>query len=169
MGSKRVNKQSVCLTIATTELKLVYCRGTEVIHWLRHAVYRFRLPLPPPSGACNTSRPPLEPVLDEKCYIQILDNVEQARNPMWSLSATTSPHICRIYEGVSKSSRTESITKYMLTTINTRWEATKRVMAAKLTRPTHKTAIQLHLEAEGSTICSSRPRRPVRKLLDTSS
>jgi hypothetical protein len=40
-------------------------------------------------------------------------------------------------------------------------------MAAKLTRPTHKTAIQLHLEAESCTICSSRPRRPVRKLLGT--
>jgi hypothetical protein len=31
---------------------------------------------------------------------------------------------------------------------------------------THKTAIQLHLVAESCTICSSRFRRPVRKLLD---
>jgi hypothetical protein len=71
------------------------------------------------------------------------------------------------YEGVSKSFRTESITKYTLTTTNTRWEATQRVMAAKLTRPTHKIAIQLHLVAKSCTICSSRSRRPVRKLLDT--
>jgi hypothetical protein len=44
----------------------------------------------------------------------------------------------RKYEGVSRSFRTESITKYTLTTINTLWEATQRVMAAKLTRLTHK-------------------------------
>jgi hypothetical protein len=54
----------------------------------------------------------------------------------------------RMYEGVSKSFRTESITKYMLTTINTRQEATQMVMAAKLTRLTHKLVIQLHLVAE---------------------
>jgi hypothetical protein len=40
-------------------------------------------------------------------------------------------------------------------------------MAANLTRLTHKIAIQLHLVAESCTICSSRSRRPVRKLLDT--
>jgi hypothetical protein len=40
-------------------------------------------------------------------------------------------------------------------------------MAAKLTRLTHKIAVQLHLMAECCTICSSRSRRPVRKLLDT--
>jgi len=40
-------------------------------------------------------------------------------------------------------------------------------MAAKLTRLTYKIAIQLHLVAESYTICSSRSRRPVRKLLDT--
>jgi hypothetical protein len=55
------------------------------------------------------------------------------------------------------------------TTINTRWEATQRVMAAKLTRLAHKIAIQLHLVAESCTICSSRTRRPVRRLLDTTS
>jgi len=42
-------------------------------------------------------------------------------------------------------------------------------MATKLARLTHKTALQLQLVAESSTICSSRPRRPVRKLLDTPS
>jgi len=36
------------------------------------------------------------------------------------------------------------------------------VMAEKLTRLTHKKATQLHLVAEGSTICSFRSRRPVR-------
>jgi hypothetical protein len=42
-------------------------------------------------------------------------------------------------------------------------------MAAKLTRLTHKIAIQLHVVAESYTICSSRSRRPARKLLDTHS
>jgi hypothetical protein len=40
-------------------------------------------------------------------------------------------------------------------------------MAANLTILTHKIAIQLHLVAESCTICSSRSKRPVRKLLDT--
>jgi hypothetical protein len=61
------------------------------------------------------------------------------------------------------------VTKYALTTINTRRVATQRVMAAKLIRPTHKIAIQLHLVTESCTICSSRSRWPVRKLLDTPS
>jgi hypothetical protein len=72
-----------------------------------------------------------------------------------------------VYERVSRSFRTESITKYTLTTISTSWEAKQRVMEAKLTRVTHKIGIQLHLVAESCTICSSRSRRPVRKILDT--
>jgi len=40
-------------------------------------------------------------------------------------------------------------------------------MAEKLTRLTHKIAIQLYLVAESCTICSSRSGRPVQKLLDT--
>jgi hypothetical protein len=52
-------------------------------------------------------------------------------------------------------------------TINTRWEATQRVMEAKLTRLAHKIAMQLHVVAESCTIYSSRSGRPVRKLLDT--
>jgi hypothetical protein len=72
------------------------------------------------------------------------------------------------YEGVSKSFRTGSITK-LTTTINTRSEATQGVIAVKLTRLTHKIAKQLHLVAESYIICSSRSRRPVRKLLDTPS
>jgi hypothetical protein len=47
-------------------------------------------------------------------------------------------------EGVSKSFRTESIKEI---TINTLREATQRVMAAKLTRLTHRIAIQLRLVA----------------------
>jgi hypothetical protein len=74
-----------------------------------------------------------------------------------------------IYEDVSKSFRTVLMTKYTLTFGITHWEATQRVMAAKLTTLTHKIAIQLHLVAESSTICSFRSRRPVRKLLDTPS
>jgi hypothetical protein len=42
-------------------------------------------------------------------------------------------------------------------------------MAEKLTRLTHKITIQLHLVAKSCTICSSRSRQPVRKLLDTPS
>jgi len=41
------------------------------------------------------------------------------------------------------------------------------VMAAKLTRLTHKIAIKLHLVGESCTIWSSLSRRPVRKLLVT--
>jgi hypothetical protein len=51
---------------------------------------------------------------------------------------------------------------------DTLWKVTQRVMAAKLTWLAHKIiAIQLHLVAESCTICSSRSRRPARKLLDT--
>jgi hypothetical protein len=42
-------------------------------------------------------------------------------------------------------------------------------MAAKVIRLPDKIAIQLHLVAESCIICSSRFRRPVRKLLDTPS
>jgi len=52
---------------------------------------------------------------------------------------------------------------------NTRWEATQMVMVAKLIILTYKIKIQLHLVAESCTICSSRSRRPVRKLLDITS
>jgi hypothetical protein len=55
----------------------------------------------------------------------------------------------------------------IITTTNTSWGATQRVMAAKLTTLTHKIATQLHVVAESCTICSSRSRWPVRKLLDT--
>jgi hypothetical protein len=70
-------------------------------------------------------------------------------------------------EGVTKSFQTESIMKYTLTFGITRWEATQRVMEAKLTTLAHKTAIQLHLVVENCTIRSPRSRRPVRELLDT--
>jgi len=42
-------------------------------------------------------------------------------------------------------------------------------MEANLTRLNHKISVQLHLVAESWTICSSRSRRPVRKVLDTPS
>jgi hypothetical protein len=67
----------------------------------------------------------------------------------------------RVYPNVSGLSHNE------ITTINTHWEATQRVMVAKLTRLSHKIAIQLHLVVESCTICSSCPRQPVQKLLDT--
>jgi hypothetical protein len=72
------------------------------------------------------------------------------------------------YERIPKSYRTESITKWT-TTINTHWEATKRITAVKLTRLTHKIAIQLHLVAESCIIYISHSRVPVRKLLATPS
>jgi len=53
----------------------------------------------------------------------------------------------------------------LTTTINTP-EATQRVMAAKLTRLTHKIVIWLHLVTESCTICSSCSSQPVWKLLD---
>jgi len=73
-----------------------------------------------------------------------------------------------VYEGISKSFRTDSITKYTLTTMNTSSEATQKLMAAKLTRLTHK-MIELHLVAESCTIWSSHSRHPIRKFLDTPS
>jgi len=42
-------------------------------------------------------------------------------------------------------------------------------MEAKLTRLTHKVAIQLHLMEESCIICNSHSRRPFRKLLDAPS
>jgi len=81
----------------------------------------------------------------------------------WAIKARTT------HQGVSKSFRTESITKYTLTTINTRWEAIQRFMAAKITTLIHKIAIWLHLLAGSCTVCSSRSGWPVRKLLDTPS
>jgi hypothetical protein len=77
--------------------------------------------------------------------------------------------VSNIVRGCVKNFRAESITKYRLTFGITRWEATQSVMAAKITRLTHKIAIQLHLMAESRKICSFRSRRPVRKLLDTPS
>jgi hypothetical protein len=67
-----------------------------------------------------------------------------------SISCSSAPWCSsQLYEGVSKSFRTESITKSTTTKINTRWEATQRVMATKLTRLTHKIAIQLYLVVPG--------------------
>jgi hypothetical protein len=75
----------------------------------------------------------------------------------------------RQYEGVSRSFRTESITKYTPTFRITHLEATKRVMAAKLIRLAHKIAIKPHLVTEICTTCSSRSRRTVRELLNSPS
>jgi len=77
--------------------------------------------------------------------------------------------LCEVYECVSRSYRTESITKYTLTKINTRGEATQRAMAVKLTRLSHKIELLLYLVAESCTICISRSSRPVLKLLDAPS
>jgi hypothetical protein len=63
-----------------------------------------------------------------------------------SLEARTYARVF-LYEGVTKSFRTDSITK-STTTNTTSWEATQMVMAAKLTRLTHNIAIQLNLVAE---------------------
>jgi hypothetical protein len=101
------------------------------------------------------------------CQIQSFVQVRDTAAPLCSWCPLDLKHIS--YEGVSKCFRTESITKYTPTTINTRGEATQSVMIVNLTRLTHKIAIQLHLVAESCTICSSYSRRPVRKRLDTPS
>jgi hypothetical protein len=107
---------------------------------------------------------------DTPSYSQLhsphLEAASSARNVRNRHAVVTRNPLNMVYQGVSKSFRTESITKY---TIDSRWEATQSVMVAKLTRLTHKIAIQIHLVAESCTICSSRSRRPVRKLLDTPS
>jgi hypothetical protein len=90
-------------------------------------------------------------------------NMKAGKKVEFTQKITFKEHVS--FKGVSKSFRTESITKYTLITINTRCEATQRVLAAKLIILTNKIAIQLHLVAEKCTICSSRSRRPVRKLL----
>jgi len=76
-------------------------------------------------------------------------------------------HVTNMYEGVSKSSWTELITKYILAFGIAHWEVTQRIMMAKLTRLTHNIVIQLHLVAESCTICNSCSRWLVWKLLDT--
>jgi len=66
------------------------------------------------------------------CYVKILWGVLN-----WiplSLLLSLIHELLALYEGVTKSFRTDSIKKYSLTTINTRWEATQSVMATKLTR-----------------------------------
>jgi len=73
-----------------------------------------------------------------------------------------------VIQGCPKNFRTES-KKYTLTIMNIRSKATQRIMAENFTRLTHKIAMKLHLVADSCTICNSRFRRPVRKLLDTPS
>jgi hypothetical protein len=131
--------------------------------------------------------PPMDPILSQLNPVRPIDpylpkvqlNVilpPTPRSSQWSLTfgppnqnPTPVENVFSKYDGVYKSFRTESITKYMLTTINTRLEGTQSVVAAKLTRLTHKIAIKLHLVAESFTTCSSRSRWSVRKLLDTPS
>jgi hypothetical protein len=72
-----------------------------------------------------------------------------------------------LYESISKSFRTESITKYTLTFGVTCCCHLQRGMVTKLTRLIHKIAIELHLVTDSCTICSSRTWRPVRNLLNT--
>jgi hypothetical protein len=101
-----------------------------------------------------------------KWFYQCLDTKISHNNHICGLICFKLESYISTYEGVSKSFWTESIIKYTLTTINTHWEATWRIMAAKLTRLTHKIVIQLYLVAE-ATICSSCSRWPVWKFLDT--
>jgi hypothetical protein len=96
---------------------------------------------------------------------------KQVVGPLYNVTGQISPCTLTLfhfedYESVSKTFRTESIKKPTPTISNTRWETTQSVTATNLTRLTYKIAIQLHLVTESCTICSSRSRRPVRKLLD---
>jgi hypothetical protein len=99
-------------------------------------------------------------VYRHNCHNAVCPQFSRYRNPIIIYRQAS--------DDISKSFRTESITIYKLTFGFTRSEATQRVMAAKLTRLTHKIVIQLHLVAELYHLKFS-PRRPVRKLLDTSS
>jgi len=65
--------------------------------------------------------------------------------------------ISATYEGISKSFRTESIMKYKLTFGITRCCPLQRVMAAKLTRLTHKIAMRLLLVSESCNIAVLAP------------
>jgi hypothetical protein len=109
-------------------------------------------------GICDSSPSDLSLVTDKEksCVLTLL------RADFLFIWITT-------YDGVSKSFQTDSIKKYMLTFGIFRCCPLQGVMAAKLTRLTHNIAIQLHLLAESCAICSSRSRRPVRKLLETPS
>jgi hypothetical protein len=80
-------------------------------------------------------------------YIHCLDN--------WSVVCLTATKFEPFIRGCIQKFPDWVVTKYTLT-INIRWEATQRVMAAKLARLTHKITIQLQLVAESCTICSSR-------------
>jgi hypothetical protein len=125
------------------------------IHWIQH-LYTC-------AGVYKT-RNLINWALDRSCVFCLGMLIFSAIN----LSIYVGPN-SHTHEGLYISFRTESITKYTLTFGISRWEATQRVMAGKLTRLTHKIAIQLHLVTESCTICSSRSRWPVRKLLDTHS
>jgi hypothetical protein len=117
-------------------------------------------------------RSPLHSVLSPWIYIYLFRNLAMSNcvSPHWVLQSECISfwrdwnyiQLCnswnRLYDGVTKSFRTESITIYTLTTIYTRWETTQRVMAANLTRLTHKIAIQLHLVVESCTIWVLAPR-----------
>jgi hypothetical protein len=76
---------------------------------------------------------------------------------LYQCSILLCEYLCVLYEGVSKSFQTELIT----IKTNTCWEARQRVMVAKLTRLTHKIAIQLNPVAESHTVCSFHSRWPV--------
>jgi len=101
------------------------------------------------------------PTLVHLLILSVLDEIFK----LWR-SITYNLLLSSVYESLSKSFRTESMTKYTLTLGITRWEVTQRVMETKLTRLTHKISIQLYLTAERFTIWSSPSRWPVRKLLD---
>jgi hypothetical protein len=92
-------------------------------------------------------------------YFAFISTMHRAKQRGESREGGGRHKVLLIYDGVPKSFRTESITKYMLTKINIRCEATQRVMAVKLTILTHKIVTQLHLVAESRAICSSRCRR----------
>jgi hypothetical protein len=106
--------------------------------------------------ACQHLAAPFCVLINER-KISVCQYLKKCQHNKWSVKYQSK------YEGTSKSFRTESITKKITTTINTRREATQRIMAAKLTRLTHKIAIQLLLVAESCTIYSYRSRRPVRE------
>jgi hypothetical protein len=116
------------------------------------------------------SRPPSQEITCSLWNPEVHYLVRKIAQLVLILSHMNSVHTFRIYSSKIRG-RIQNFPDWVDNeiTINTRWEATQRLMAAKLTRLTHKITIQLYLVAESCIISSSCSRRPVRKLLDTSS
>jgi hypothetical protein len=90
-----------------------------------------------------------------------------ARTVSIYFKCTATKRICRrVYPNVSGLSQQRNIRLQLYTLVE---KQHRGFIAVKITRLSHKIAIQLHLVLKTRTICRSRAMRPVRKLLDTPS